>query len=83
MKQDTDNKSLLKPAVLNLINQDIPQHHLELLNLRLKFVPINTKLPFIDIFNATELCVLSLEKENQIEIQNYFNKNLETLFPKT
>ena len=29
----TGNKSLLKPAVLNLTNQEIPQHHLELLNL--------------------------------------------------
>ena len=62
----TGNKSLLKPAVLNLINQEIPQHHLELLNLGSKFVPSNKKLPFMDIVNATEICALSFEKENQI-----------------
>ena len=60
-------KSLLKPAVLNLTNQEIPQNYLELLNLGPKFVPSNTKLPFMDIVNATEICALSLEKENQIE----------------
>ena len=62
----TGNKSLLKPAVLNLTNQEIPQHHLELLNLGPKFVPSNKKLSFMDIVNATEICTLSLEKENQI-----------------
>ena len=60
-------KPLLKPAVLNLTNQEIPQNYLELLNLGPKFVPSNTKLPFMDIVNATEICALSLEKENQIE----------------
>ena len=62
----TDNKSLLKPAVLNLTNQEIPQHHVELLNLGPKFVPSNKKLSFMDIVNVTEICTLSLEKENQI-----------------
>ena len=33
----TGNNSLLEPAVLNLRNQEIPQHHLELLNLGPKF----------------------------------------------
>ena len=28
----TDNKSLLKPAALNLTNQEILEHHLKLLN---------------------------------------------------
>ena len=61
------SKSLLKPDVLNLKNQEIPQHHLKLLNLRPKFVPSNAKLPIKDIVNTTELCAISLEKENQIE----------------
>ena len=60
-------KSLLKPDALNLTNQEIPQNHLELLNLGPKFVPSNTKLPFMDTVNATEICVLTLEKENLIE----------------
>ena len=84
MQKITGNKSLLKPTVLNLTNQEIPQHHLELLNLRPKFVPSNKTLPFMDIVNDTELCALSLEKENQIEkaallpqkISNVISKNI-------
>ena len=45
----TGNKSLFKPAVLNLRNQEIPQHHLELLNIGPKFAASSTKPPFIDI----------------------------------
>ena len=63
----TGNKPLLKPAVLNLANQEIPEHYLELLNLGPNFIPSNEKLPFMDIVNATEICALSLEKVNQIE----------------
>ena len=59
----TGNKSLHTPAALNLKNQDIPQHHLELLNLGPKFVPCSKKLSFMDIVNATEICAPSLEKE--------------------
>ena len=62
----TGNKSLLKPAVLNLTKQEIPQYHLELLNLGPTIVASSKKLPFIDIFNATEIYALSLEKQNQI-----------------
>ena len=50
-----------------MTNQEIPHHHLELLNLGPNFVPSNKKLPFVDTVNATELSALSLEKENQIE----------------
>ena len=84
IQEMTGDKSLLKPAVLNLTNQEIPQHHLELLNLGPKFVPSNKKLPFMDITNATEICPLSLEKESQIEyaellrqkISNVTSKNM-------
>ena len=62
----TGNKSLLKPAVLNLRNQEIPQYHLELLNLGPTIVASSKKLPFIDIVNASEICTLRLEKQNQI-----------------
>ena len=69
---------------MNLPKQEIPQHQLELLNLRPKFVPSNKKPPFMDIVNATEICALSLERENQIEnaellrqkISNFISKNI-------
>ena len=69
---------------MNLTNQEIPQHYLELLNLRPNFVPTYKKLPFMDIVNATEIYALSLVKENQIEnaellrqkISNAISKNV-------
>ena len=69
---------------MNLTNQEIPQHYLELLNLRPNFVPTYKKLPFKDIVNATEIYALSLVKENQIEnaellrqkISNAISKNI-------
>ena len=59
----TGNKSLLKTAVLNLTNQQIPQYYLELLNRGPTIVASSKKLPFMDIFNATEICALCLEKQ--------------------
>ena len=41
MQAAKGNTSLLKPVVLNVTNQEIPQHHLELLNLGPKLVPSN------------------------------------------
>ena len=84
IQEITGNKSLLKPAVLNTAKQEIPHHQLELLNLERKFVPSNKKPPFMDIVNATEICALNLEKENQIEnvellrqkISNVISKNI-------
>ena len=82
LQKVTGNKSLLKPAVLNLTNQEIPQHHLELLNLEPKFVPSNKKLPFMDIVNATEICALSLEKENQTENAKLLRQNISSVISK-
>ena len=62
------NKSLLKTCCFELgDSKEICQHHIELLNLGLKFLPSNKKLPFIDIVYATELCALCLEKGGKIE----------------
>ena len=69
---------------MDLTSQEIPQHYLELLNLRPNFVPTYKKLPFMDIVNATEIYALSLVKENQIEnaellrqkISNAISKNI-------
>ena len=69
---------------MNLSNQEVLQHYLELLNLRPNFVPTYKKLPFMDIVNATEIYALSLVKENQIEnaellrrkISNAISKNI-------
>ena len=78
----TGNKSLLKPAVLNLTKQQIPHHQLELLNLGPKFVPSNKKSPFMDIVNATEICALNLEKENQIENAELLRQKISNVISK-
>ena len=37
----------------------------------------------MNIVNATEICALSLEKENRLKMQNYYDKKLATLFLET
>ena len=78
MTQTKGNKSLLKPTVSNLTNQEIPQHHLKLrnLDLRPKFVLSSKKLRFMNVLNVIELCALSLEKENQIEKAVILRQNI-------
>ena len=79
----TGNKSLLKPAVLNLRNQEILQHHLELLNLGPKFAASSKKPPFMDIVNAREICALSLEKENQIQNAESLRQKISNVISKS
>ena len=62
--------SLIKPAILNLTNEEIPKHYESLLNLGPKFVPTNKNLPFMDIITSAESCALDMEqnhKENEAE----------------
>ena len=60
------------------------KHYESLLNLRLKFVPLNKSLTFIDMITSTEFCPLDMEhnhKENEAEtpiqnVSNILQKNL-------
>ena len=72
--------NLIKPAILNLTKEEIPNHYESLLNLGPKFVPTNKKLPFMDIITSTESCALN-HRENEAEtlrqnVSNILQKNL-------
>ena len=67
VKEKTVEKrtSFLKSAVLNLTNDELPEHHKSLLNLGPKFVPSTKKIPYMDIITSTELCASNLERQDQ------------------
>ena len=68
---------------MNLRNQEILQHHLELLNLGPKFAASSKKPPFMDIVNAREICALSLEKENQIQNAESLRQKISNVISKS
>ena len=55
--------SIVKPAVLNLTNGEIPDSHLELLNLGPKYVPALKKVPILSIVTATKEVAQKIEKK--------------------
>ena len=63
--------SSVKPAILNLTNEEISKNYESLLNLGPKLVLPNKNLPFMDIITWTESCALDMEynyKEYEAEI---------------
>ena len=62
-KVPTTTTSIVKPAVLNLTSNDIPESHLDLLNLGPKFVPALKKVPIMSIVTATEVAAQNIERK--------------------
>ena len=58
---------VVKDAVLNLTEHEIPIHHQELLNLGPKFVPTPNHIPYMDIIKNAEIAARSLEKSKKHE----------------
>ena len=56
----------VKNPVLNLIGDDMPEHHQQLLGLGPKFVPSAKCIPHMDIVAATESSSLKLEYNNKL-----------------
>ena len=56
----------VKNPVLNLIGDDMPEHHQELLSLGPKFVPSAKYIPHMDIVATTESSSLKLEYSNKL-----------------
>ena len=56
---------IVKNAVLNLVNDEIPKHHEDLLNLGPKFVPTSNRIPYMEIITKTEKKALELERSNE------------------
>ena len=57
--------NLIKSAILNLTNEEIPKFYESLLNLAHKFVPANENQPFMDIITSTESCALDMEHNHK------------------
>ena len=57
---------LVKPAVLNLTQKEIPDKYDELLNLGPKFVPALSKVPFMEIMTSTEIAAQELNKQEKL-----------------
>ncbi|XP_065642690.1 uncharacterized protein LOC136074312 [Hydra vulgaris] len=53
---------VIKPAILNLTNVTLDKSTTELLNLGPNFVPLQKKIPYMDIITNIETCALQLEK---------------------
>ena len=51
----------METPILNLVPDDIPESHRELLSLGPKFVPHTKKIPYMDIISVTESSALKLE----------------------
>ena len=68
--------SLIKTAILNLTNAEIPKHYESLLDLGSKFVPRNKNLPFIDIITSTKSCAVDMEQTLRQNVSNLLQKNL-------
>jgi len=60
-----ESVSLLKPAVLNLTEEDVQPGMMELLDLGPKFVPSPDSIPFMDIITSTECVAIDLARESE------------------
>ena len=58
--------TVVKSAVLNLTGNPMSADQMELLNLGPKFVPVQQKVPFMDIITSTETAAVELDKNNKI-----------------
>ena len=56
-------EKVVKTAVLNLTQREIPANQMKLLNLGPKFVPSIKRAPIMEIVTSTEIAALKLEKD--------------------
>jgi len=64
---DRQTLSYLKEPILNLVSEEIPPAHKEVLNLGPKFVPHTRKIPYMDIISTTESSALKLEYGKKVK----------------
>ncbi len=62
----TSTVKYIKDPILNLVDDEVPDNHKDLLNLGPKFVPNMKKIPFMDIVTTTEASALKLEFEEKV-----------------
>ena len=66
----------VKNPVLNLVDNEIPKHHQELLGLGPKFIPNVKRIPYMDIISTTESSSLKLEFGNKIREAQTLRKDV-------
>ncbi len=62
----TSTVKYVKDPILNLVDDEVPDNHKDLLSLGPKFVPNMKKIPFMDIVATTEASALKLEFEKKV-----------------
>ena len=65
MQSKEPQQKRMKAPLLNLVGDEIPKHHEELLNLGPKFVPTEGRIPYMDVISTTESSALKLEYGNK------------------
>ena len=65
VKRNVISKNRVKPVTLNLCDDEIPNHHKELLDMGPKFVPVQKRIPYMDIITATETTALKMKFDDK------------------
>ena len=66
----------VKNPVLNLMNNEVPKHHQDLLSLGPKFVPSARHIPYMDIISTAESSSLKLEYSNKMREAQILRKDV-------
>ena len=70
-------RSIIKEVIANLTGEELDENKIKLLNLGLKFVPMeNRKRPEMDIIQTAEICALHLEWEGKFSIAESLRQNI-------
>lgn len=65
-KSRSANDKVVKTAILNLTNRQLPEHHQQLLNLGPKFVPAIRRVPVVDIVTSVESVAASMNSTTDL-----------------
>ena len=69
--------SIVKDGIVNLTGEELDENKIKLLKLDPKFVPTeNSKGPYMDIIQATEICALDLERAAKFSIAESLRQNI-------
>ena len=70
-------RSIIKEVIANLTGEELDENKIKLLNLGLKFVPMeNRKRPEMDIIQTAEIRALDLEWEGKFSIAESLRQNI-------
>ena len=76
ISEGNQEQRYVKNPVLNLLDDEVPQHHQELLSLGPKFVPNVKRIPHMDIVTVAECSSLKLEFGNKMREAQTLRKDV-------